>query len=477
MIIREAALRQGQHPSLALHPIVPSTARLTFLSCAAGRRALAASAQRTWFRSAHTFESIAAALERHINDTHAIRSVLDVSVPKPKSQPSHTVESIEKALEKHIRDTHALETELFSYGPKPKSKAVQTIKSIEAALENHLKDTHAIRTELAAYIRGPLSQPVVQEPLASAAADSEIVAETVTEAVAENYHAFQHIQSSTAQLGTTLADAYRPHTLLTHPPSPSDITLELLLASQAHLGHSTSLWHPGNSRYIFGIRDGIHILDLSITAAHLRRACKVVRDVTYRGGLVLFVGTRPGQDRAVVNAAKLAQGCHLFERWIPGSITNGQQILGNCRLKLVDELDNEVNEPELTEQLSAKSVLKPDLVVCLNPRENYIMLHECGLNGIPTIGVVDTDQDPTWVTYPIPANDDSLRAIHVIAGVLGKAGQEGQTARREAAEQGRITFAPASGLSFERADEGFSSSSSPLPPSSSSSAAASAARA
>ena len=195
-----------------------------------------------------------------------------------------------------------------------------------------------------------------------------------------------------------------------------------------------------NSRYIFGIRQGIHIISLDVTAAHLRRACRVVSGVAEKGGLILFVGTRPGQDRCVVRAAELAGGCHLFERWTPGSITNGHQILGNCRTKVVDEFDREI--PGFNEQLADRPALKPDLVVCLNPVENWVMLHECGLNAVPTIGIVDSDANPTWVTYPIPANDDSLRCVQVIAGVLGRAGQEGQERRREKAEQGFITYSP-----------------------------------
>lgn len=208
----------------------------------------------------------------------------------------------------------------------------------------------------------------------------------------------------TSKIGSDVAPYYQPHTLLTNPPSPADITLELLLASQSHLGHATSLWNPANSRYIFGIREGIHIISLDVTAAHLRRACAVVKNVTYRGGVVLFVGTRTGQNRAVVKAAEMAGGCHLFDRWIPGSITNGEQILGNCPVKVVDQFDRDIRASE--EEVAKLGALKPDLVVCLNPLENYIMLHECGLNNIPTIGVIDTDANPTWVTYPIPANDD-----------------------------------------------------------------------
>jgi small subunit ribosomal protein S2 len=205
-------------------------------------------------------------------------------------------------------------------------------------------------------------------------------------------------------VGTEITPHYEPHTLLGHPPSAADVTLELLLASEAHQGHATSLWNPANARYIYGIRQGIHIISLEATAAHLRRAAKVVQEVSRRGGLILFVGTRDGQDTAVVRAAQLSRAYHLFERWIPGSITNGQQILGRCRTKVVNEKDEEVKGFE--EQLFDRPVLRPDLVVCMNPLENYVLLHECALNNIPTIGVIDTNADPTWVTYPIPANDD-----------------------------------------------------------------------
>ncbi|SMR60238.1 unnamed protein product [Zymoseptoria tritici ST99CH_1E4] len=262
--------------------------------------------------------------------------------------------------------------------------------------------------------------------------------------VALDYAFFQHQKSALAGTGSVLSPHYKPYQLLSNPPYPRDITLELLIASQSHLGHATSLWNPANSRYIFGVRDGVHIISPDVTASHLRRACKIVSGVTERGGLVLFVGTREGHARAVVKAAGMAKGCHLFTKWIPGSITNGQQILGGCAKKVVNELDQEVEGFEA--QLGSKAALKPDLVVCLNPLENYILLHECGLNKIPTIGIIDTDANPTWVTYPIPANDDSLRCVQVVAGVLGRAGQEGQEARARLARRGIVSYSATHGL-------------------------------
>lgn len=311
------------------------------------------------------------------------------------------------------------------------------VDSIEASLQNSPKETHSIE----AYINSASSSPV--SPIDS---DTHATAETdpVSDSVAKHYQIYKQQEQLIGKIGSTVSPHYQPHTLLTNPPSPSDVTLELLLASGAHQGHHTSLWNPANARYIHGIRHGIHVISLDVTATHLRRAAKVVTEVTRRGGLVLFVGTRPGQDRCVVKAAQLAKGCHLFERWIPGSITNGQQILGRCRTKVVDEKDQEV--PGFEEQLYERAALKPDLVVCLNPMENYVLLHECGLNNIPTIGIIDTDADPNWVTYPIPANDDSLRCAQVISGVLGRAGEQGQKLRLQAAEKGIITYTPAKDL-------------------------------
>ncbi|KAG7006168.1 37S ribosomal protein mrp4 [Physcia stellaris] len=245
-------------------------------------------------------------------------------------------------------------------------------------------------------------------------------------------------QETGRDINPALNAVYNPQSLIDDPPRPEDVTLEMLLAAQCHLGHHTSLWNPMNSRYIFGIRQGIHVISLESTAAHLRRACRIIQGVAERGGLILFVGTREGQDRCVVNAAKRAGACHLFERWTPGALTNGHQILGNCKIKVVDEFDREV--PGYGDKLKDMPSLKPDLVVCLNPLENWVMLHECGMNAVPTIGIVDTDANPTWVTYPIPANDDSMRSVQLIAGVLGRAGEEGRAERFRMAARGEVLY-------------------------------------
>ncbi|KAI9891599.1 MAG: 37S ribosomal protein, mitochondrial [Vezdaea aestivalis] len=261
----------------------------------------------------------------------------------------------------------------------------------------------------------------------------------------------KHTRKLTGHYGSTQKSIYRPHESLLQPPHPSEITLELLLASQAHLGHATSIWNPANSQYIFGVRDGIHIISLEQTAAHLRRACRVIEEVAYRAGIILFVGSRPGHERIVVNAAKRCNGYHLFDWWIPGSLTNSQQIMGARQFKVVNELDEEVEGYEA--RLEERRAIKPDLVVCLNPLDYGVMLKECGEVNIPTIGILDTNGDPTTLTYPVPANDDSLRCAQLIGGTLGKAAEIGKSKRLELASLGIITFNPTMDLEPPKEDQ------------------------
>lgn len=210
-------------------------------------------------------------------------------------------------------------------------------------------------------------------------------------------------QNTTRSLGSTVKPLHVPGHLLNFPPA--EASLEMLMANQAHMGHATARWNPANSRYICGVREGIHIISLEKTAEELRRAARVVEEVAYYGGIILFVGTRPGQMPIVVRAAELARGYHLFSKWTPGTITNRDQILGPLPLMVVDEMDREV-EGAFDKHLLDRRPLVPDLVVCLNPLENYPMLRECSQENIPTIGIIDTNADPGMVTYTIPANDD-----------------------------------------------------------------------
>ncbi|OTA66135.1 40S ribosomal protein mrp4 [Hypoxylon sp. EC38] len=254
----------------------------------------------------------------------------------------------------------------------------------------------------------------------------------------QDYYMAQQLKRKIGKIGSKVERTYRPSDVFLNPPGPKDVTLELLMASQAHMGHHASLWNPANARYIYGIRQGIHIISLEQTAAHLRRAARVVEEVAYRGGLILFVGTRPGQTQIVTQAARLAKACHLFTKWTPGSITNSEVILAGMPMQMLDENDEPIQGFE--KHLTERRPLVPDLVVCLNPMENYVLLHECALVNVPTIGVIDTNAEPTWVTYAIPANDDSLRCLAVIGSVLGRAGEAGHDRRIADAKKGIVAW-------------------------------------
>ncbi|CAB4427586.1 unnamed protein product [Rhizophagus irregularis] len=204
---------------------------------------------------------------------------------------------------------------------------------------------------------------------------------------------------------------------LESPPSPYDLTMSSLLSANLHLGHSTSLWNPKTSPFIFGIRYGINIINLDYTLIYLRRACKVMKEISYNGGIILFINTRGGLfSRSVIKAAKRCNQYQLTTRWLPGTITNSQQTLGH----LIPKNENDV----------ISKTFKPDLLVLLNPLENEIALEEARYGNIPTIGIVDTDFDPSKVTWPIPANDDSVRGIELLAGILSLAARDGLVQRK-----------------------------------------------
>ena len=327
----------------------------------------------------------------------------------------------------------------------------ETAKSLEASLNAHITSR-----VLSMHGEDPSSPPeknsndVVPSSFQSAASTIPSTPYPDLPAFWDNYKNKQKAK----EVGSMQTELYNPLDLLRRPPRAADLTLAMLLANQTHLGHHTSLWHPSNSRYIFGIRHGIHIISLDTTFAHLRRASKVVHEVARRGGIILFVGTRgtisPTFSEIVIAAAERAKGYHIFNRWTPGTLTNGQQILNGHEAKVIDMHDATIGPATDHYRSMARSgstgfnqpavgVLRPDLVVVLNCLENHVCLHECSLQNIPTIGIVDTDVNPSWVTYPIPANDDSLRSVALIAGVLSMEARDGQNQRLALAKEHGVT--------------------------------------
>jgi small subunit ribosomal protein S2 len=242
--------------------------------------------------------------------------------------------------------------------------------------------------------------------------------------------------SDLEKLGSTQnrSTTFRPHHALHRPLPTSSLTLSHLVASGAHLGHSTTLSHPASFPLIYGTRAGISVIDLRQTLTYLRRAAEVVRGVVERDGLVVFLGTTKGTEKAIMkNAQRLGRNGYGTLKWLPGTITNASKIFEKVPL-----YDSTASESVAEEQDSSRrptsttaASFMPSLLVLLSPRTTAHALREANLANIPTIGIVDTDVDPRAVTYPIPANDDSPRTVELIAGVLGLAGQDGLERQRE----------------------------------------------
>ncbi|ODV97769.1 hypothetical protein PACTADRAFT_38392 [Pachysolen tannophilus NRRL Y-2460] len=232
-----------------------------------------------------------------------------------------------------------------------------------------------------------------------------------------------------AKLGSQIEDVYLPHEDVLKPVKPSKLSIQTLLSAGCHLGHSTSLWRPSTQPFIYGEYKGIHIIDLEQTLTYLKRAAKVVEGIAERGGLILFLGTREGQKKSLEQAAKRTNGYYVSNRWIPGSITNCTEINGIWPRHELD-MEDKPTQREL-EPAELDSLIKPDLIVILNPIENRNCIREAIQSRIPTIGLVDTDSEPSLLTYPIPCNDDSIRATNLVIGVLSKAGEIGRKRRLE----------------------------------------------
>ncbi|KAK9457742.1 ribosomal protein S2, flavodoxin-like domain-containing protein [Dipodascopsis uninucleata] len=236
----------------------------------------------------------------------------------------------------------------------------------------------------------------------------------------ELYMRQRHHAKSSAKLGSINRVLYKPRDNLTNPPMPSEATIAMLMAAGAHLGHNTEVLKKSNLPFIYGEWNGIHIISLEKTLTYLKRACKVVSDVSERGGVIVLVGTRDGQREIVEINARRMKGYQVYKRWVPGTLTNSINILASKEKMIVDLQDKLVST-----KVKPVLVVVPDLVIFLNPNENKVAISECRAKGIPTIGVIDTNVEQTLVTYPIPANDDSIRTLELIGGLIGRAGEHG----------------------------------------------------
>ncbi|GAA5972340.1 hypothetical protein JCM11641_002416 [Rhodosporidiobolus odoratus] len=240
---------------------------------------------------------------------------------------------------------------------------------------------------------------------------------------AERYTAdvFSHLGSTQNRNNT-----FQPHQTLHNPPSPTSLTTSHLVAAGAHLGHSPANTHRAALPFVYGTRTGVSYIDLRQTLPALRRAAQVVKGVVENDGKVLFVGSLKGAERAVwENAKRLGENGYGVTKWLPGTISNAKEVFGWC------EIPQQEGQPGERQKRATPTSFKPDLLVLLSPTLNRHALREATQNEIPTIGIIDTDLDPRSVTYAIPANDDSPRAVELIAGVLGMAGKDGLRAKQE----------------------------------------------
>ncbi|WVR06557.1 hypothetical protein IAU60_003588 [Kwoniella sp. DSM 27419] len=217
-------------------------------------------------------------------------------------------------------------------------------------------------------------------------------------------------EAQRSQLPLFLPASSNPAPQARPAPTPTQATLSTLLASGAALGHSHTLTSTAYTPYIYGKRAGLSIIDLDQTLPILRRTAALVREVVKADGIVLIVGTRDGHKKMISRAKeRLEDNGFAVGEWMPGVLTNSETFFGL--------------EPILNKSF------KPDLVIFLNPSENTAAIRECTSRHIPTVGIVDTDTDPRIVTYPIPANMESMRTAELVIGTLSIAGQEGRRLR------------------------------------------------
>ncbi len=244
---------------------------------------------------------------------------------------------------------------------------------------------------------------------------------------------------------------------------PEQVTIKELLEAGAHFGHQTSRWHPAMKKYVFTKREGIHIIDLEQTAGMLARACQFAQDVAAEGGTILFVGTKKQAQEAIEQEAQRCGMYYVNQRWLGGVLTNFATI--QARIDQLVRLEDQKSRGDF-ERLPKKEALKlgeeilrlnrqmggfkemtslPNALFIIDPTKERIALAEARRMGIPAIAIVDTNCNPNEIDYPIPANDDAIKAIRLVctkiadAIIEGKAGEAAAPAEVGEGESLEIT--------------------------------------
>ncbi|MBI1205885.1 MAG: 30S ribosomal protein S2 [Azospirillum sp.] len=227
-------------------------------------------------------------------------------------------------------------------------------------------------------------------------------------------------------------------------------TMRRLLEAGVHFGHHTRRWNPKMSPYLFGVRNGVHIIDLEQSVPMLHRAMTAVRDVVAGGGRVLFVGTkRQAQERVADGASRCGQ-YFVNHRWLGGMLTNWKTI--SQSIKRLREMEEKLAEQSLG--LTKKEILQltrerdkleralggikemgglPDILFIIDTNKEAIAVKEANKLGIPVVAVIDSNSDPDGIAFPIPGNDDALRAIDLYCELVCGAVLDGLQAEMVAA--------------------------------------------
>ena len=220
------------------------------------------------------------------------------------------------------------------------------------------------------------------------------------------------------------------------------ITLRQLMEAGVHFGHNTRRWNPKMAPYIHGSRNNIHILDLEQTVPMLQRAMEVVAGVVANNGRILFVGTKRQAQEKIAEAATRSGQYYMNHRWLGGTLTNWNTISASIkRLRDIEEkLESEAHVLTKKEQLLLtrdKDKLQralggiremggaPDVLVIVDVVKERLAVLEANKLGIPVIGIIDSNADPVGIDYPIPGNDDALRAINLYCDLFASAAVSG----------------------------------------------------
>ena len=221
-----------------------------------------------------------------------------------------------------------------------------------------------------------------------------------------------------------------------------DFTMRQLLEAGVHFGHQTHRWNPKMRNYIYGSRNGIHIIDLSQTVPLLHTALVAVAETVAKGGRVLFVGTKRSASELVADSAKRSAQYYVNSRWLGGTLTNWKTISHSIKtLRTTDDVlgkeQSGLTKREMLELTRTKEKLDkslggikdmggvPDLLFVVDTNKEQIAIKEANRLGIPVVAVIDTNSDPAGVTYPIPGNDDAGRAVALYCDLVARACIEG----------------------------------------------------